>query len=131
VRHLLERASTWPGRPALMLDLHCPWLRGGRNEELFTVAPAAAAPAAEARFHQGLSAVQRGPLRCLATHHLPFGQEWNTTVTGTAAGYFAHRFELGMTLEVPYAQAGGQAVTPATARQFGADLGRAIAAFVG
>jgi hypothetical protein len=131
VRTLLAQAPTWPGRPALMLDLHCPWIRGGRNEELFTVGPAAASPAAVARFHQALGAVQRGPLRCLAAHHLPFGEEWNTTVSGTAAGHFARRYGLGMTLEVPYARAGGVPVTPASARQFGTDLGRALAAFLG
>lgn len=131
-RALIEQAPQWRGRCALFLDLHCPWIRGGRNEEIFFLGlPPAMHPELE-RLIALLEKTQRGSLTFDARHTIMPGEEWYQADAPTAAHWARESLSprLGTTLEVPYALAGEQIVTPENARAFGHDLGRALTLYL-
>ena len=131
-RALMAQAPGWRGQPALFLDLHCPWIRGGRNEEIFLLGVPQPWERERERFSTILQGCQRGPLVYDARHTIACGEDWNSGTAPTSARWAREHWKarLGTTLEMPYAVAGGQTVTPDNARQFGCDLGRAIAQFL-
>ncbi len=125
------------GRLHVALDLHCPWIAGPHNEVTYLVgSPDARIAPAEQRFSAVLASVARGPLPFHADDFLPFGQAWNVPANfGAGKGFAGWAADLpGMVLasaiELPYAIAGGAEVNQATARAFGPDLGRALAAYL-
>jgi hypothetical protein len=137
VRDLREFVTHWAGgRLRLGLDMHCPYIRGGKgpgsNEEIFFVGLGDEENTAQlATFSQLLEATQTGPLSYRTAHNLPFGEAWNTAASGLercSANWMrtATKARLAMTLELPYASAGGRPVTATSARAFGADLARTI-----
>ncbi len=137
-RALRELVPGWSaGRLRLALDLHCPWIRGHRNEDVYFVGTAQEVQwEAVERFSRLLEAARIGPIPFSPANNLPFGVDWNTGDSfhqGRCCADWA--FELpGVTLaaglEIPYASAGGTAVTPASARALGADLARAICRYL-
>lgn len=131
-RALMAQAELWPGKLDLVLDLHCPWIRGGRNEEIFFVEATPEAGPQTRRFSQVLADTQLGALVYNPAHYLASGVEWNTD-SESCSGYFARRSSarLSTSVEFPYALAGGQTVSAGNAREFGRDLARAIAVYVG
>jgi hypothetical protein len=128
-RALMEQLPTWRGRMVFSLDLHCPWIRGGRNEEIFLCGMPQPWQAELDRFAATLEAVQQGELVYSRKNDIAYGEDWNTEMHGTSQTYIQENFPVafGCALEIPYALAGGKAVTPDGARQFGQDIGRAIA----
>jgi hypothetical protein len=127
-RSIRAMAPGWSQRRLhLAMDLHCPYICGGRNNHLFFVQP----PRPDSwgqieRLSQHLADGAEGPLRLDPQFNIPFGVDWNTAEgpglsfaswAGTLPGV-----RLACTLEVPYSIAGGVAVTPETARAFGRDL---------
>jgi Zinc carboxypeptidase len=134
VRALRAWAPQWlaAGRLSLAIDLHSPWIRGPGNEDVFFVGgPDAGIWERVLRFSSVLehTMAQADSLPFQARHNLPFGQSWNTLVgeglgQRSCAQWIANlpHIHFGTTLEVPYANAGGAAVTPASARA----LGRAL-----
>ena len=131
VAALREFVPGWSaGRLRLSLDMHCPWIRGGNNEELFFVG--VAPPdiwAAVLRFCKILQETQTGPLVFDSKHNIPHGQGWNTLSEPRSNSRWAALLpdiEVATTIEVPYAQAGGQPVTVDSARALGHDLARAM-----
>ncbi len=136
VRALRELVPGWSGRKLRMaLGLHCPGHRGEVHERIHFVGMAD-----ERRwrrvgeFSEMLERVRRGPLPYHKGNNLAFGEDWNTEAA--PPGEEPKRFsdwmvrvaaaELGVTLEVPYANAQGAAVTGETARGLGRDLAAAI-----
>lgn len=114
------------------LDLHCPLLSGWTNNELYFVGtPADAQWPRVVAFIETFDRLRRGPLPHDPQYDLPFGRDWNTGehAAHTAAAWFAGQIDDGFaaTLEVPYAIAGGQPVTPESARALGRDLAAALA----
>jgi hypothetical protein len=131
-RALMEQAPQWPGRCVFYLDMHCPWIRHGRNEELFFLGlPPESHPELQ-RFMAILQSTQRGQLPFDARHTIMPGQEWYQSDAPTAARWVRESLKppIATTLEVPYALAGGQTVTPDNARAFGRDLGQALAVYL-
>ena len=134
VRAIREQVPQWSaGKLRVALDLHCPTLRGGGNEQLVFVGGSDTNAWREAQqFTKILEATQTGPLHYATTNNLPFGKGWNTPANFTAGLSFARwatglpGVRWGATLETPYANAGGVAVTDATARALGHDLARAL-----
>jgi len=134
VAHLRKFVPTWSqGKPVVTLDLHCPHIRGAYNEVIYMVGSADESIWQEqCRFGRILENVQQGPLVYRASDNLPFGTAWNTASNysqGKSCRAWASELEgvrLATTFEVPYANAGGRAVTADSARQFGRNLAVAL-----
>ena len=132
---LRQLAPAWCNhRPLdIFLDLHCPWLRGGMNEWLYQVGSAIPANwQQQQRFAQLLQRTNHSPIPYRATDDLPFGKDWNVP-SNSAQGRGSTRWaaedlhaRLATTIELPYANASGAAVTADSARALGHDLAAAI-----
>jgi len=134
VRALRQLAPRWAGgRLRFALDMHCPYIRGEQDEFIYFVG----SPNQEnwervKRFSGVLETVQTGPLVFSSENNLSFGQAWNTcgnyhpgkSFSRWAAGLPG--IFIGTSIEIPYANASGQAVTAETARAFGRDLAYAL-----
>jgi hypothetical protein len=125
------------GKLRIALDLHCPHIRGPHNEVIYLVgSPFEGVWAKASRFAEMLEATRTGPLPYRAADNLPFGQGWNTDANlGTGKSFCRWASELpgidfATTIEIPYANASGVAVTPESARASGRDLAAAIEAYV-
>lgn len=132
VAALREWAPRWgAGRLAFALDLHCPWIRGANNEDIYF--PGGEEPrnwARMSRFAALLEKVNRGPLPYSTKNNIPFGTSWNTSANYRQGMSFA-RWAAGLkgvsgagTIEIPYANCGEVDVTSDAARA----LGHAVAA---
>ncbi len=140
VRALRDWAPPWlaGGQRTLLFDLHCPWIRGPHNEDIYFVGlPDPRLWQRVTEFSCVLEAVHSGPLPFEAKHNLPFGQGWNTLHSAavgerSCANWAATLpgIHFATTLEVPYANAGGVAVTPHSARALGRDLAAALRCYL-
>jgi len=118
------------------LDMHCPWVRGDNNEHIYIVGSEDPANAArQLRLAATLESVCTGPLPYRAAGTLSYGKDWNIRKPGTTATPFGRWMIANApgtptvaTFELPYASADGAIVDAASARAFGNDLARAIAA---
>lgn len=130
VRALTGQAPAWRGQFALMIDLHCPWIRDWLNEDVLVVDPKGVDTAALDRFLALLDGAQTGPIRYNRVR-LRYGEDWNVD-TNTSTNYFANGGGAGLVfnIEFPYARAGGVTVTADNARQFGYDLARVIGRYL-
>ncbi len=136
VRALREFVPEWSqGRLRVALDLHCPYVQGQHNEDIYFVGtPDQANWRRVQRLGAVLESVRTGPLPYRREHNLPFGEAWNTYV-GPLKSLARWATELpGMraasTIEIPYANASGQVVTADSARAFGRDLARALRSYL-
>lgn len=125
------------GVPFVMLDLHCPWIRDNINETIYQVGQAEPAMwVQQQRFGQILERVHQGSLPYRQANDLPFGQSWNTaanTTTGQTSTSWAASLPkalLASSVELPYANASGQEVNAATAREFGRSIAAALQEFL-
>lgn len=114
----------------IALDLHCPFIRGGRNETVFFVlGPDEAVAARVNRLADILEKAQRGPLPYSKKNNIPFGVEWNKgDIVRSFSRWMASQKNVGLatTLEISYANAGGKDVTADSARALGHDLAAAM-----
>jgi len=135
---LRELVPGWAdGRLRFALDMHCPWIRGEHNEDVYFVGVEDAGNTERlARFSKLLAASCRGPIPYSALSNLPFGVAWNTAENSKGMvgfdGWLGPLIAPGFVgcIEIPYANAGGAEVNAATARSLGADLASAIRAYV-
>ena len=136
VRELREMVPKWSrGRLDVALDLHCPFIRGLHNEDIYFVG----GPEKEnwdrvGRFSGILEKVQTGSLVFRSRNNLPFGQAWNV---GESPPRSFSRWAANLpgilmatSIEIPYANASGTTVTAENARAFGHDLARALRRFL-
>lgn len=121
------------GRLKAAFDLHCPYIRGPHNEEIYIVGSSDERMwRRQCEFGRLVESLQSGPLVYRASHNLPFGQAWNTGANmrdNKSCGRWASDLEgirLATSFEIPYANAGGRPVTAESARAFGRSLARAI-----
>ncbi len=134
VRALRDGVPVWSGRRLrIALDLHCPYIRGGRNEVIHFVGLSGEDTWHELeRFSRILESPPPAGLPYHAEDNLPFGQEWNNAAKlgeGTAMADWASGIpgvRVASTIEVPYANVSGSVVTPDSARAFGRALCEAI-----
>ncbi len=122
------------GKLRVALDLHCPYIKGsciylvGNHDERIW--------AEQQRFSIILEDVRTGPLPYRPDDNLPFGRAWNTHANygslKTCSQWASELdgIKLAATIEIPYADVRGNAVTAETARAFGADLARALRAYL-
>lgn len=125
------------GKLRLMIDLHCPYIRGRSHEVIhFVGSPKPEIWQEQEQFGKILERVQNGALVYRATNNLPFGKGWNSAKNFTAgpsvAGWAGELpgVKLATTIEFPYANVLGNEVNAKTARAFGRDLARAIRAYL-
>ncbi len=125
-------------KPTVVLDLHCPWIAGKNNENIYLVGcEGDEHAAAQKRFSAMLEAVARGPLPVPASGYLPHGVDWNTGANfalGRGLGRYGWTLPgatLSASIELPYANVGSAEVNADSARAFGEDLARAMEAWVG
>jgi hypothetical protein len=140
VRALRAWAPTWfdARQTGFLLDLHCPWIRGKHDEEAYFVGgPDEAIWQRVQKFSSALESERRGVLPFRSDHNLPFGCGWNT-IGGDAVGQrncarWASELpgiHFAVTMEVPYANAGGAEVTPQNCRALGHDLASALRHYI-
>ncbi len=128
----------WGGEKLhVAMDLHCPWIRGPRNEVIYIVGSEDPAVWKEQqRLGEILQKVAKGPLPYRASDNLAYGKEWNTGNNygqGKSSMRWAGELpgmKLAVSFEIPYANASGKEVNPESARAFGADLARALAEYL-
>ena len=119
--------------PRMVVDLHCPWIRGGRNEELFFVEGPEPFGTRVRDFAALVEKTQTGPLHFCAANNIGHGVEWNVGNPTTLHQWTDNHIkssDFALTIETPYGLAGGQVVTPDGARGFGADLARAMGRYL-
>jgi hypothetical protein len=138
-----EMAAGWEARgdgvPLIAIDVHCPWIRGNRNEMIYQVGSRDPGMWEKQVLFGGiLERVVReraGSLPYVRENDLAYGLEWNVDKS-FAGGMSFGRWATGVgaklvtVLEVPYANAQGGEVLPGSARGFGRDLGRAVVEYV-
>ncbi len=111
----------------IVLDVHCPWIRGHYNEFLYQPYKRTNQERAS-RFGKILEAVQCGTMAYKQSDDLPFGKMWNTGGNYKQGLSYINRvlqdfpeIPLATTYEVPFATANGKTVTRETCRDLGHD----------
>lgn len=138
VATMRELGPRWgDGKLHLAFDLHCPGLSGGGNETLFFVGPQDPRHWENLqRFSCILESLPVNGLPFYSENNLPFGKNWNTAerfVHGKTMTRWAAEIpgiDFASTLEVPYANASGTAVTAESARVFGGTFAEAITRYL-
>lgn len=122
----------------LMIDLHCPWLRGKDNEAVYFVGKNN--PRLQAgieRFSQLLSEEAPPQAPHFTSDDIPFGSSWNTGSNyAQGKGFTLWAGENSwepdsMSVEIPFATAHGQPFDRAGARDLGRAFARSICRFLG
>jgi hypothetical protein len=150
VRALRELVPRWSGgRLRFALDMHCPLIRaagyGAARDPMaeniqFVGVQYPEIRARVERFCQILQSVQTGPLLYDARNNTPYGTSWNRPTPGAPGKIDLKPFSrwaseqpgvlAATTIEIPYANAGGNLVTAESARALGTDLARALRHFL-
>ncbi|MGI6138690.1 MAG: M14 family zinc carboxypeptidase [Candidatus Hydrogenedentales bacterium] len=131
---LKTRVEAWSeGLLRVAMDLHCPYIRGYRNEELYIVGSEDAAKW-EAEQHLGriLEEINDSPLPYSAANNIPFGVDWNKPGSYSKGLSFSRWVKslpgvsIGAAMEIPYAYVEGATMTEERARSFGTVILRAL-----
>jgi hypothetical protein len=133
VRAIIDELDGWADeRLDVAIDLHCPWIRNGRNEHVFLCEPPPGALPEFHRLRDRLRAESTGPLRYDGSNDIRHGAEWHTGQNPTCARFVRENTaaKVVTSLEFPYGVAGGRPVTADGARTFGRDLARALLRYV-
>lgn len=138
VRALREFVPRWSdGRLKFALDMHCPAIRGKDHEEIMFIGGRELEIWNRVlEFSRMLEKVQSGPLVYRAASNMPYGKSWNKAAnTGDLKSNSQWTSEqrgimVATSIEIPYANAGGQPVTAESARALGVDLARALRAYL-
>jgi hypothetical protein len=121
------------GRPTVVLDLHCPSIRGDQNTNIF-FSGARGTWNEVGAFGRLFNQVARGPLRINESFNVAFGEKWNVDHPKLLYKHWASELpgvKVCSALEIPYAVAGGQVMLPENARAFGKDLASTARAYLG
>lgn len=117
----------------LAMDLHCPWIKGENNENIYIVGSADKTVAEQQeKFASILKNANTGELQITKRILLPFGTDWNSNAN-FADGISIMKWISGMdglrlplSIEFPYSCNEGQTITQKNASSFGKDLAKAI-----
>jgi len=127
-----ETLSAWAGRLRVVLDLHCPWIRGEQNTHVF-FSGARRTWDEVLRFGEVFNRAAVGPLRIDPRYAVAYGERWNVEHPHLLLKHWASELpgvQVATALEIPYALAGSHAVTPDGARAFGRDLAVGLARYL-
>jgi hypothetical protein len=110
----------------LALDLHCPWIKGENNEDIYIVGSAdKQIEKNQVIFSQLLEKNAPGEIKSYHKNFLPFGESWNTGSNysqGISFARWAGSLEgvsFATTIEYPYANISGTMVSKDNSRVFG------------
>lgn len=135
VAALRTLARNWSNdKLRVALDLHCPYISGQHNEDIYIVGSQNESMWQQQQAFGVLLEMANGgcALPYQASHNLPHGESWNKSDNFSAGRSFGRWAEgidglrLSASLEIPYANAGSNPVTPDTARAFGRSLAKAL-----
>jgi len=118
------------------IDIHCLYMSGEGNEHIYFVGSSFDKMAlAQQTIGKMIGKEANLPLPFNASGYLPFGTSWNVGAgvkyqTGSSwAGKILPNVKLATTIEFPYANASGTAVTQKSAKAFGLRFGNVITKF--
>jgi hypothetical protein len=133
VKTLMEFLPGWSeGRLKVVMDLHCPWMRGApNNESIYMVGTESQENwRQQCIFAEILESVQTGSVAYSAKNNIPFGNSWNTNAN-YSQGVPIQKWVMGLpevkmatALEIPYANA--QGFNAEIAKIFGHALSKAL-----
>ncbi len=135
---LVRDAINAYGKLDLVMDVHCPWIRGNENEDIYMVGKDLPNDAVFRRKFGRLIEMNlpRGSLPYQQKNDIPFGVSWNTaknyTKGATLPGWAGKLLgvKAAASFEIPYANAGGAVVSAESSRLFGQGLAKAVAGFL-
>lgn len=115
----------------LVIDVHCPHLKGTFNEQVYLVGTESTKNFQEqCKLLKIIETNNYSPLPFSSTSILPFGEGWNKTTTdGTSNSVWCtqqNHVKLATSLEIPYAVAMGNEVNQQTARELGAVIAKSL-----
>jgi hypothetical protein len=139
-RWLRAFVPAWAAGSSLIgLDIHCPFISGGTNEQIHIVGSKNAGIATEeSKFSKKLekqAALSNG-LGYKETYNIPFGTSWNIDRNFQKGASFREwiggipEIKLGTTLEFPYSNASGMEITQENTRQFGRTTAKAMVEYL-
>ncbi len=134
VRAIRDLVPEWSeGKLRIALDMHCPYIRGPNNESLYFVGSQDQENWKRVeQFCEILEEVQQGPLVYKKEDNIPFGTAWNTAknyTQGKSCGRWTSALPgiwFGTSIEIPYANVSGKAITAENARLLGGDIAGAL-----
>lgn len=126
------------------LDLHCPWIRYGMNEYLYSPMPKRKEmQVAVTEFYKIFEKYQEGAeIPYKEAWNLPFGKDWNNEknyyimengiLTSSSKTFFGDlpNAILAGTIEIPYSNSSDVEVTPKNVRELGNNLGKTLAEYL-
>lgn len=117
----------------VVLDFHCPHIRGNENEDVYFVGvPSPQVWEEVMKLSTIWENLADGALPFRKSHNLPFGEKWNTGSNYSEGKSFTKwaselpAVRLAAAMEMPYASAGGAEVTPESCRELGRSLAKAL-----
>jgi hypothetical protein len=135
---LREIVPVWGEEKVVVaLDLHCPWLFGSNNEDIYIAGNAE--PEIEKNqiiFSKLLEKYSYGEIKSYHRHFIPFGTSWNTAANytkGKSFGSWAGTLDgikFAGTIEFPYANVSGIMVSKDGARAYGKTVAYSICDFI-
>lgn len=148
IEAITEQVPLWQGdRPIFVLDLHCPWLRGGddptniskgTNEYAYFVGlePKHLVEKLK-RFGKILENQRKGPIPYQESFNLDYGKSWNRASNVepemqqcSSWGGSLPKCIFASSLEMPYANASGVTVDQQSAKAFGKDIAQAVRVYL-
>lgn len=145
VKAIRDMMAAWEkecGAPSVVMDLHCPWLRGSwfkkdeSNEYIYAVG-IKQVEAKQRRMCEILGRVQESGSGFLASDYYAEGRGWNkgaNYVAGSTLTQWAIRTwpdaPLVICFEIPFANARRMTLTPPAFRLFGRDIALALKAYL-
>lgn len=142
IRAMMAEWEKESGAPSVVMDLHCPWLRGSwfkkdeSNEYIYAVGIKQVEPK-QRRMCEILERVQESGSGFLASDYYAEGRGWNTGANyaaGSTLTQWAIRTwpdaPLIIAFEIPFANARRMTLTAPYFRQFGRDIALALREFL-
>ena len=135
VRNLVKKIAARYGKLDLFMDLHCPWIRGSGNENVYQVGRPFKKHADQQDIFGDLVEAACGPdtLPYFRADNYPYGKGWNVAdneadgVSSTRWAGSQPDIDFVTSFEIPYANCREVTVTPDLARGLGRAIATAIA----
>jgi hypothetical protein len=124
---LKQFVSEWSqGKLKIALDIHCPWIFGKNNEDIYIVGSSdKKIEKNQVLFSKLLEKNSSGEIKSYHKHFLPYGESWNTG-TNYSQGISFSKWAGGIagisfsgTIEYPYSNISGMMVSKDNSRVFG------------